>query len=110
MRSYYIDEIPAPEMEKARDYLKAAAVSSKLENLFWITIPEDLLTASQFQHTGCRPHAFAVETGTDWVKFEFFIRSLTNIQCTCPDYGTKQQREFIIHFAHNMMKQLQIST
>jgi len=110
MRSYLIDEISPPNIEKITDFLKENSASSSLEQLFWIKIPQDLLSSTQFQHRDCQPHAFAVELGRDWVKLEFLVRSLRNMRCTCPAYCTTQQRNFIINFAHSMIDQLDIHT
>jgi len=110
MRSYLIDEISPADMEKVTGFLKKNVVVSNLDQIFWVKIPQDLLSETQFQHRDCQPHAFAVEVGHDWVKLEFLVRSLKNMRCTCPGYSTKQQRAFIINFAHNMIKELDIHT
>lgn len=110
MRSYLIDEISPSHMERVLDFLKKNAVTSNLDNLFWVHIPDDLLDRTQFQHRQCRPYAFAVEVDKDGVKLEFLIRSLKNMQCNCHGYGTKQQRDFIIKYAHNLIEQLDIKT
>ncbi|RLC28203.1 MAG: hypothetical protein DRH56_00535 [Deltaproteobacteria bacterium] len=110
MRAYLIDEITSVHMEAVRRFLRENAVSSDLDGLFWIKIPKDLLSGTQFAHSGCGPHVFAVEAGTDWVKFELLVRSLANMQCPCAAYATPRQREFIIRFAHGMIAQLDIQT
>ncbi len=110
MRSYLIDEISHSDIEKIHDFLKEHSVSSSLDQLFWVMIPEDILSEIQYQHSDCQPHAFAVEIGEDWMKLEFLVRSINKMQCTCPGYSTKQQQEFIINFALNMLNQLGIST
>ena len=110
MRAYLIDEISAPDMKKITGFLKENAMNSSLDSLFWIKIPEDILSETQFEHRHCRPHVFAVELGKDWLKLEMFVRSLKNIQCTCPAYATPQQKDFIINFAHHMVDQLGIRT
>lgn len=110
MRSYMIDEINSSDIEKINAFLKENAISSSLDQLFWVKIPQDLLSEIQFQHNDCQPHAFAVELGDDWVKLEFLIRSMKNMQCTCPDYCTEQQQKFIINFALGMLEQLDVST
>jgi len=110
MRSYLIDEIMSSDIEKINAFLKENTILSGLEHLFWVKIPQDLLSEIQFSHTDCQPHAFAVEVGEDWVKLEFFIRSMKNMQCTCPGYCTDQQQHFITNFAMGMLKQLDIST
>jgi len=110
MRSYVIDEIRPMDIKKISDYLRENSASSNLDQVFWVEIPKDILSETQFEHSNCQPHAFAVELGHDWVKLEFLVRSLKNMQCTCPGYGTKQQRNFIINFAHSMVAQLGINT
>ncbi len=110
MRSYLIDEISPSHMEKIMTFLKENSAASHLEGLFWVHIPEDLLDRTQFQHRTCRPHAFAVEVGENWVKLEFLIRSLNNMNCVCQGYGSKQQIDFIIRYAHNLIKHLGVKT
>ena len=110
MRSYLIDEISPSDIKKITDFLKKNAVASNLDQLFWVTIPNDILNETQFRHRDCQPHAFAVELGSDWIKLEFLVRSMKNMRCTCPGYGTRQQRDFIINFAHSMIERLDIHT
>ena len=108
MRSYLIDEIHSYDIEKIKDFLNENAVPSGLDQLFWVKIPQDVLSEIQFQHKDCQPHAFAVELGDDWIKLEFLIRSMKNMQCTCPGYCTEQQQTFIINFALGMLEQLDV--
>jgi len=110
MRAYLIDEISLPDMQKITGFLKENAMKSSLDSLFWIRIPDDILSEIQFEHRNCRPHVFAVELGKDWLKLELFVRSLKTMQCTCPAYATPQQKDFIINFAHHMIDQLGIKT
>ena len=110
MRSYLLDEISPSDIKKINAFLKKNAVRSSLDQLFWIKIPQDLLSEIQFRHRHCQPYAFAVEVGHAWLKLEFFVRSLKNMRCTCPGYSTRQQQEFIINFAHTMIERLDIRT
>jgi hypothetical protein len=110
MRSYLIDEVMKSDMEKVSAFLTENATKSNLDQIFWVKIPDDLLSEKQFQHLDCRPHAFAVELGSDWIKLEFLVRSLKHMRCDCPGYCTRQQQDFVINFAHNMIKQLDITT
>ncbi len=103
MRSYLIDEISSSDMEKIRGYLKQNAVRSNLEKIFWVQIPQDLLSDIQIQHQDCQPYVFAIELGTDWVKLEFLVRNLKNLHCACNDFCTRKQRDFIFNFSHEMI-------
>ena len=110
MRSYLIDEISAPDMDRVREYLKEKAIISGLEQVFWVQMPDDLLNETQLKHRECSPHVFAVELGEDWLRLEFFVRSLKSMRCTCPGYATSAQRDHVISFAHEMIRSLGIST
>ena len=110
MRSYLIDEISPPALEKIGGFLNKNAISSNLDQIFWVQIPDDLLGATQFQHQNCQPYVFAVELGTDWIKLEFFVRSMKSMRCTCSDYCTTQQESYIISFAQSLIEQLDIKT
>ena len=110
MRAYLIDEIPVPEMDKIKGFLKKHAIHSSLEQIFWVRIPDDLLNETQFLHTQCQPHVFAVELGPDWIKLELFVRTLKSMRCDCPAYSTPIQREYIFKFGDGIIRQLKIPT
>jgi hypothetical protein len=110
MRAYLIDEISVPDMEKIKGFFTQNAVKAGLDGIFWVKVPADLLSETQHQHEGCQPHVFAVELGRGFVKSEFYIRSLTNMRCTCPGLSTSAQRDFIIRFADGMVDRLHIRT
>lgn len=109
MISILIDEISASDLEKISGFLEKHIVST-LNQIFWVRIPDHLLSDTQFQHHNCQPHVFAVELGPDWVKLEFFIRSLSSMQCACLAYCTVRQRDFIISFAYGMLEELGVKT
>jgi hypothetical protein len=110
MISYVIDEIPASDMEKTRRFLEKSAMASGIEGIFWVPVPDDLLTGIQKEHRTCRPHVFAVEIGRGWIKIEFFVRSLQGLRCSCPGYCTQSQRDYVIRYAHAMIDHLGLRT
>jgi hypothetical protein len=110
MRAYLIDEINPSHMEKINGFLEKHAIKSHLDQVFWVQIPDDILSDTQIKHVACQPHVFSVELGPNCVKLEFFIRSLKNMACTCPGYCTAKQMEYVIRFAHNMIERLGIRT
>jgi len=110
MRAYLIDEIPVQEMHQVRGFLEKHAIRSSLDQIFWVRIPDDLLNETQFLHTQCHPHVFAVELGQDWIKLELFVRTLKSMRCECPGYCTPMQRDYIFRFADGIIQQLNIRT
>ena len=110
MKAYLIDEIGNSDMEKIKGYLTHHAMKSGMDGIFWVKVPSDVLSEGQRQHEACQPHVFAVELGPDFVKIEFYIRSLVTMRCTCPGLSTPDQRDFILRFADGMIDQLHIRT
>ena len=110
MRSYLIDEITPSHMEKITAYLKEYALRSDLNEIFWVRLPEDLLTKIQSKHHNCQPFVFAIELGKDWFKAECLIRSLQNMKCEAQAYCDAKQWVFITEFVHGIISELGIQT
>jgi hypothetical protein len=110
MKTYLIDEISSPDMEKIKGFLTRNALKSGMDGIFWVKVPSDLLSERQHQHEACQPHVFAVELGRGFVKLELYIRSLVNLRCTCPALSTPDQRNFIFRYADGMIDRLHIRT
>ena len=110
MRLYMLDEIMRKDLPRVREYLNEHAIAARLEDIWWVDVPEDLLSAEQFAHQDCRPFRFAVEVGDDFVRLEFLIRSDQSMRCTCIDYATRQQRDFILAFADRLVEELGLRT
>ncbi len=110
MRQYELDEIVKSDIPRLRDYLHEHATASRLEDVWWVDLPEDLLNPEQFAHQDCRPFRFAVELGEDYLRFEFLIRSLKTMRCSCIGYATRPQRDFILAFADRLVEDLALRT
>lgn len=115
MRQYLLDEIRRGDIPRVREYLNEHAAASGLEGIWWVDLPEDLLSAEQFEHQDCRPFRFAVElgemeVGDSFVRFEFLIRSLQTMRCGCIAYATRVQRDFILAFADRLVEDLALRT
>ncbi len=110
VRAYLIDEIPTPDIEKAREYLSTHAELSAIEGLFWLEVPQGLLNGIHLEHTQCQPYCVAIEVGAHFVKFELLLRSRVNHRCSCSRYADEKQREFVIAFAEDLIKDLSLRT
>ena len=106
MRQFLIDEIPCRQMEAVKIYLKEKAVSSGLEEIFWLEIPEGLLSPIQEEHRACGPHYLAIETGQNFLKFEFLVRCRQRLRCDCLQYATPDQEAYLMSFAHSLIQDL----
>jgi hypothetical protein len=110
MRHYTADEVSSSDIQKIRQYLDQHAQRSSIEDLYWLDLAPSMLTGIQLAHTQCQPYAVAIEVGDHFVKFELLIRSRVNHHCECPRYAEPAQRESIIQFAEEMIRQLGIRT
>jgi hypothetical protein len=110
MRHYQLDELSRSDVPRIRDYLHQHATASRLEDIWWVDLPEDLLSPEQFAHQDHRPFRFAVELGEDYLRFEFLIRSLQTMRCSCIGFATRQQRDFILAFADRLVADLALRT
>ena len=110
MRSYLIDEISLSDLEKIAEFLRLKTIQSGLGKIFWVSLPPHLLSPKQAQHPQCQPHVFAAELGPDWFKLEFFVRSMNGVGCECQDYCTREQGQFILHWAQELVRHLRIET
>ena len=115
VRQYQLDEISKSDIPRVREYLNEHAQAARLEDIWWVDLPEDLLSPEQFDHANCRPFRFAVEVGEpkvgdSFLRFEFLIRSREKMRCTCIDYATRQQRDFILAFADRLVEELALRT
>jgi hypothetical protein len=102
--------VSASDIRKIREVLLTRARVSGIDDLFWMEIPEDLLSPIQCQHRDCRPHVFAVEVGESWVKTELFSKSLTTMRCECQRYGTERQIQYALRWIDSMLEGLRIRT
>jgi hypothetical protein len=115
MRQYMLDEISRGDIPCIREYLNEHAQAAGLEGIWWVDLPEDLLSPEQFEHQDCRPFRFAVEVaemvvGDSFVRFEFLIRSRETMRCSCIGYATRVQRDFILAFADRLVEDLALRT
>jgi hypothetical protein len=110
MRSYFIDEISPSHLKKIEAYLNEHALSSDLNEIFWVKLPDGLLTEPQSKHRDCHPYVFAIELGRDWIKAECLIRSLNNMKCEAQAYCDPRQWDFITKYIHGIIKDLGIQT
>ena len=110
MKYFCIDEISDFDLAKITDFLKQDAMSSGLERIFWVKIPDNHLSREQAEEDTHKPYVFAVECGKDWIKAELFIRTLGDFKGIYQEYCTPSQRDFIVEYIEGMINHLNIKT
>lgn len=103
MRQFLIDELNKHERDNIDSYLKRTLTPAPIEGIFWLALPDDLLSAAQQGHNDCGPFYFAVCLEKEALRFELLIRSQSNLHCECIAYATPAQREFVLNFADTLL-------
>ena len=108
MRQYVIDQLSREERANIETYLKRNLRPGTVDGVYWIEVPQDLLSAVQRDHDECSPFFFAVVLEAESVYFELLVRSQTNLHCSCIAYASTSQREFVLQFAGRMLAEEKI--
>lgn len=108
MRQIVIDELSPMERDNIDSYLRRSLKQASMAGLYWIEIPQDLLSGIQQTHKDCGPYTLGVEVEKQSVRFELLVRSKTNLHCECIGYATSAQRQFIFDFIDTMLAEEQI--
>lgn len=108
MRQIVIDELSPMERDNIDSYLKRNLQQGPMIGLYWLSLPDDDLSATQKEHTQCGPFHMGVEVERDLVRFELLVRSKTNLHCSCIAYATGSQRQFVFDFIDRMLEEEQI--
>jgi len=105
-----IDELRPGEADRLKDYFQGAFGPPEMGNLFWIPVPEDLLSETQLAHKACRPFYFVVELDDDRLTCELLVRTRAVIRCDCIRYAGAGQREWLISTIDTVFDKLGIIT
>ena len=106
MRQFVIDELSPMERDNIDSYLKRSIKLGPMIGLYWIQLPNDLLSPIQQEHNEEHgPYHLAVELTNTAVKFEFLVRSQVNLHCHCIAHATSVQRQFILDFIDTMVEE-----
>ena len=105
MRQIVIDELSPMERDNIDSYLKRASLKGPMIGLYWLEIPGDLLGEAQLGHEEHGPFRTAVELTDRAVRFELLVRSQANLHCTCIAHASPAQRQFILDFVDQMVKE-----
>ncbi|MCF8033906.1 MAG: hypothetical protein K9K66_16765 [Desulfarculaceae bacterium] len=110
MRAIVLDELRPPDMEKLTSHLQAELVGSSLPDVFWLELPPELLAPEQAAHEQCGPHRVAAVLELDSLKLELLVRSATSLRCSCTDYATTAQRDWLLAWVDGLIDKLELST
>jgi hypothetical protein len=103
MRQVVIDELSPMERDNIDSYLKRTTRQGPMIGLYWIQLPDDLLSPTQREHRDHGPFHLAAEVTNTAVRFELLVRSQVNLHCKCIAHASPAQRQFILDFIDRMV-------
>ena len=111
MRSYLVEDFYPEQLQKVIAALTDKGLAGSLDGIFYLPLPEALLTDVQRAHAGeCGPHIFVLEVLEEGsLKLELLLRAKNKLRCECVFYATPAQREHIISYLDDFIRQLDIS-
>lgn len=105
MRQVVIDELSPMERDNIDSYLKRSLKQGPMIGLYWMQLPDDLLSPTQLDHKQHGPFHLAVEVTNTAVKFELLVRSQVNLHCSCIAHATAAQRQYVLDFIDKMVEE-----
>ena len=108
MKQYVIDGLRPKDFKELKKYLNEHFEVSPLGGIYWVELPEDILTPIQEKHEDCKPHVFALVLENDSLSAELLVRIKTSIKCDCMGYATQKQREWLIQKMDLILEKLEV--
>lgn len=109
MRYYLIDELYEEDVKRIESALKEQGYAGGVEGIFYLPVPEDMLTDEQREHLGqCGPYILSLETGETWLKMELLVRARKILRCSCLAYAAPALRAHMIDFLDRFIRELDI--
>ncbi|MBU1182312.1 MAG: hypothetical protein KKE00_04655 [Proteobacteria bacterium] len=108
MKQYVIDELRYNDYEKVKLYLDENLGASEIEGVYWLPFEKRLLTDEQASHNECQPLFFVIDLRPERISCELLVRTKNRIKCTCIGYATEKQRNWLIQYIDDILKQLEI--
>jgi len=111
MRSYYVDEFVPGELERLAERLYSLELSAGMDDLYWLRVPNNLLTPIQAKHEGeCGPYVLALEILDEALRLELLVRARNRLRCDCVAYAEQNLVSHMITYLHGMLDELKITS
>ncbi len=113
MRAYLIEDLTDDNGKKIAEALEAKGYEQPLDGLFWLPVPQDMLSDIQREHWDeCGPYVMGLEI-MDMpegcaLKLELLARAKGRLRCSCVAYAEPEQRNNIIDFLDEFIRELDI--
>jgi hypothetical protein len=104
MKQYVIDEFRDEDYQKVKAWLDEHCTAGRISGVYWLTLPESVLTDLQRSHVDCQPYYLGLELDETSLSCGLLVRATGNIRCHCIGYATKAQLIWLIETIDAMME------
>lgn len=108
MKQYVVDGLRYEDYQKLKSYLDQYLIASPINGVYWLELEPGILLPVQKDHTGCRPHVFALMLEETGLSCEFLVRIQRKIKCDCMAYATREQRNWLMDQVDAILEKLDI--
>ena len=110
MKQYLVDELRPHDYEQIKAYLDAHFERAEIDGIYWIPLEAQLLTPEQAEHTDCQPFFLALALEPTSLACELLVRTKQRMRCTCINYATEVQRNWVIRLIDTLLAEMAIIT
>jgi hypothetical protein len=108
MKQYVIDQLREADFQKLEDYLDSSTEAGDLPGIYWVHLPETHYEKLQQEHSDCQPFYFAINLDRQCISFELLIRTRSRLRCSCIQYASQEQRDYILNYADGVFERLNL--
>ena len=84
LQSFIFSDLPDGTTKRLIARLNELGMKSALDNLYWLPVPNVLLSSLQMEHyLTCGPYRMALELDKNTVTLELLTRALNTLHCEC---------------------------
>jgi len=114
MRTYLIEDLYNKDYNTIVKAFDELGFKGPLDGIYYIPMPKELLQSEQVGHLDeCGPYFMALECIEEFddnkMKLELLVRARNKIRCSCVSYATPKQREHMIEYIDQFIKELEVS-
>lgn len=79
------------QLAKIKSYFNQLEFASSIPDLYWLPVPEEMLTELQADHlASCGPYALALEITDEGLVLEALVRAQNQLHCECIAFADEQ--------------------
>lgn len=109
MRTYSIDQLRDADTKIFRERLTEAGLQGGIAGIFWLPVPDSLLTATQMEHKSeCGPYYLALDVDDEALHLELLVRGMGRITCQCVSFASEALRDHMIAYVEDSLRELDI--